>query len=133
MSHPLILVPRTHWSPMDKLRALCFPRRTVHFSTVSKVDELMQKRFGGLAVCGGCARKYRGALSRWGYYRHPDITFQGNACDFCERVFGHLALWPKEEHAYPTQQEYTDQSARVGIRSAPHAYDTRRRVAACSR
>jgi len=54
-------------------------------------------------------------------------------CDFCEQVFGHLALWPKEEHAYPTQQEYTDQSARVGIRSAPHAYDTRRRVAACSR
>jgi len=115
---------------MDKLRALCFPRRTVHFSTVSKVDELMQKRFGGLAVCGGCARKYRGALSRWGYYRHPDITFQGNACDFCKQVQDSAPLWMKEEHRYPTRQDYWEQSQRFGIQGPPHLYD--RRIA-CSR
>ena len=124
MSHALNLIPRV-WRAIDRIPR--FPRRrTPNFSAVSKVEELMQKRFGGLAVCGGCAWKYSDALRRWGYRRHPDIKFQGNACDFCERVFASLALWPKEEHPYPTRQEFADQSARFGIRGAPHAYDRSR-------
>lgn len=124
MSHALNLIPR-RWRAFDRIPR--WPkRRTPNFSAVSKVDELMAKRFGGLAVCGTCAWRYRDALCRWGYYRHPDITFQGNACDFCERVFPSLALWPKEEHPYPTQQQYHEEFVRAGIRSAPHAYDRRR-------
>lgn len=128
MSHALNLFPRT-WRAIDHLAR--FPRhRTPNFSKASKVEELMAKRFGGLAVCGTCGWKYRLILHRWGYYRHPDITFTGNACDFCERVFDSLALWPTEEHPYPTQQQYATVSARAGIRSTPAAYDRRRRVIA---
>ena len=128
MSHPLNLIPRV-WRAIDRIPR--FPRqRTPNFSIASKVEELMAKRFGGLAVCGHCAWRYRDALRRWGYSRHPDITFQGNACDFCEQVFVSLALWPKEEHPYPTQQQLADESARAGLRSAPHAYDGRRRITA---
>ena len=128
MSHALTLIPRA-WRAIDRLPR--FPRRrTPNFSAASKVEELMAKRFGGLAVCAACALKHRAVLRRWGYSRHPDITFQGNACDFCERVFPSLALWPKDEHPYPTQQDYADQSRRAGILGAPHAYDGRRRITA---
>ena len=133
MSHdPQILVPKI-WRAVDRLRR--FPRRrTPNFSAVSKVDELMQKRFGGLAICAGCAWRYRDAIRRWGYYRHPDIKFTGNVCDFCERMFDELPLWPKEEHPYPTRQQHATASARFGVRGAPHLYDVReRRAAACIR
>ena len=129
MSHPLNLVPRV-WRAIDRIPR--FPsRRTPNFSIASKVGELMQKRFGGLAVCGTCAWRHRAVLARFGYYRHPDITFRGNACDFCEQVYDSLALWPTEEHRYPTQQEYADQ-ARAGLQRESHA-DDRRRVIAWSR
>lgn len=132
MSHPLNIV-RREWTIRDRLLARLFPRRTVNFGKVSKADELMQKRFGGLFICGVCAVRYRDGIRRWGYARHPDMSVKGNACDFCETVYGWLPIWSPEERQYPTRQQHADESARAGIRSAPHAYDGRRRVIACTR
>lgn len=129
MSHPLILVPRAHWRSIDKLLALRFPRRKATVPAASWLGELMEQRFGALILCPGCAFRYADALRRFAYVRHPDMKARGNACDACKRVPpGPVALWFKEEHRPPTQQEYADRSARTGLRSAPHAYDSRRRV-----
>ncbi len=131
--HPLILVPRP-WTAWDRLKARAMPRRRATFPLAARLGELMEKRFGALIICGSCAVKYGDALRRFAYVRHPDMKVQGNACDGCERVPpGQTPLWFREEHQYPTQQQYADESARFGIRSAPHAYDGRRRVAVCSR
>jgi len=131
VSHPLNLIPR-RWRPRDMLPR--FPRRAPTVPAASWLGELMEKRFGALILCGPCVVKYGDAIRRFAYVRHPDMKVQGNACDACKQVPpGQIALWFKEEHRYPTQQDYADQSARAGIRSAPHAYDGQRRVLACSR
>jgi hypothetical protein len=129
--HPLILVPRP-WSAMDTLRR--FGRRKATIPAASWLGELMEQRFGALILCGPCVVKYGDALRRFAYVRHPDMKVQGNVCDACKTVPpGPIALWFKEEHRPPTQNEYAAQSARAGIRSAPHAYDATRRRFACSR
>lgn len=126
MSHALNLFPRA-WRAIDRIPR--FPRRAPTVPPASWLGELMEQRFGALILDAHCAWKYRDATRRLGYVRHPDMKVQGNACDACKRVPTEpVALWFKEEHRYPTQQEHADQSARAGIRSAPHAYDTRRRM-----
>lgn len=133
MSHPLILIPRT-WRTVDRLLARRFPRRRATVPPASWLGELMEKRFGALILCAGCALKYGDAIRRLAYARHPDMKATGNACDACKRMHTEpLALWFKEEHRYPTAQEHADQSRRFGIAGAPHLYDARRRVAACTR
>ena len=129
--HPQILVART-WSVVDKLLAKKMPRRRATFPLAARLGELMERRFGALIICGSCAVKYGDALRRWAYVRHPDMKVQGNLCDGCEQVSpGQTPLWFKEERRYPTQTDYARQSARFGVRGAPHLYDaTRRRASA---
>lgn len=128
--HPLILVPR-RWRAFDRIPR--FPRRAPTVPPASWLGELMQKRFGALILCASCALRYRDAIQRLAYVRHPDMKVQGNACDACKRVHTEpLPLWFCEEHRYPTQQEHAERSARFGIRSAPHLYDHRGRVAPCT-
>ena len=131
MSHPLNLLPR-RWRPFDAIPR--FPRRAPTVPPASWLGELMEKRFGALILDAHCAWKYRDAIRRLGYVRHPDMKVQNNACDACKRVPSEpTPLYFKEERRYPTQQQYADESAQFGIRSAPHAYDARRRAAAWSR
>ena len=128
MSHPLILVPRTWWSPMDKLRALVFPRRAPTVPPASWLGELMEKRFGCVFICERCKWRYGDAIQRLGYVRHPDNKAQGQLCDACKTYVPLLAIWNKEEHRYPTAQEHAEQSRRFGIAGPPHLYDRRWRV-----
>lgn len=125
MSHALNLFPRA-WRAIDRIPR--FPRRAPTVPPASWLGELMEQRFGALILDAHCAWKYRDAIRRLGYVRHPDMKAQGNACDACKRVPTEpVPLYFKEEHRYPTQTEFAEQSARAGIRSAPHAYDSGRR------
>ena len=127
--HAQILVPKV-WSALDRLAR--FPRRSPTVPAASWLGELMEKRFGALILDDGCAWRYRDAIRRLGYVRHPNMKAQGNACDACKQVPSMATpLFFKEERRPPTATQYAEQSARAGIRSAPHAYD--RRVAAWCR
>lgn len=91
-----ILVARS-WSIVDKVLAQRAPRRRATMLPAPWVDELMSKRFGCLMICSGCETKYRDALRRHGYARHPEMKGAGNACDFCKDVFDQIPLFFAEE------------------------------------
>jgi len=123
--HPLNIF-RRRWTTRDRLFARAFPRRKATLLPSVWVEELMAKRFGALMICQPCAWRYGDGMARWGYAKHPDMTVQGNACDFCKQVYDRMPLWFREEHGYPTRQQHADESRRYGIVGAPHLYDRRR-------
>ena len=77
-------------------------------------------------ICNPCSVKYRDGIQRWGYARHPDMKASGNACDFCKKAVPIMALYFKEEHPYPDQQQYAREKEKWLRGYSAHQFQTRR-------
>jgi hypothetical protein len=91
-----IIVARS-WRLIDQVLAQRAPRRKATLLPAPWVGELMQQRFGCLMVCGSCEWRYRDALRRFAYVRHPEMKATGVACDFCKQAFEQLPMFFAEE------------------------------------